>query len=82
MPNPKTETGHPAIYEIRIGGQLSTEWISWFDDLAVTVEERGESLIVGLVADQAALYGLLKKIRDLGIPLISVNLIQSQPKKE
>lgn len=70
------------FYEIRIGGQLNTQWMSWFEDLAITVEERGETVIVGPVADQAALFGLLKKVRDLGIPLISVNLVQSQLKKE
>lgn len=82
IPNPKTETDHPVIYEIRIGGQLSSQWMGWFDDLAITVEESGETLIVGPVVDQAALFGLLKKVRDLGIPLLSVNLVQSQPKKE
>ncbi len=79
---PKTETDDPVIYEIRIGSQLSSQWMGWFDGLSITVEESGETLIVGPVADQAALFGLLKKVRDLGIPLLSVNLVQFQPKKE
>lgn len=70
------------IYEIRIGSQLSSEWMGWFDDLAITVEESGQTLIVGPVADQAALFGLLKKVRDLGIPLLSVIQVQPQPRKE
>ena len=82
IPNPKIEADHPVIYEIRIGGQLSSQWMSWFDGLAITVEESGETLIVGPVPDQAALFGLLKKVRDLGIPLLSVNLVQSESKKE
>jgi hypothetical protein len=82
IPNPKPETDRPVIYEIRIGSQLSSEWMGWFDDLAITVEESGQTLIVGPVADQAALFGLLKKVRDLGIPLLSVIQVQSQSRKE
>ncbi len=80
--NSKTKIDHPVIYEIRIGAQLSSQWMSWFDNLAISVEESGETLMVGPLADQAALFGLLKKVRDLGIPLISVNLVQSQPTKK
>jgi hypothetical protein len=69
-------------YEIRLKGHLDDRWADWFDDLTITLEEDGETLIVGPVADQAALFGLLKKVRDLGIPLLSVNLVQSQSKKE
>jgi hypothetical protein len=79
---PNTEIDYPVIYEIRIGSQLNSQWMGWFDGLSITVEASGETLIVGPVADQAALFGLLKKVRDLGIPLLSVNLVQSQPKKE
>jgi hypothetical protein len=76
IPNPKTETGHPVVYEIRIGGQLGPQWMDWFDGLSILVEENGETVITGLVADQAALFGLLKKVRDLGVPLLSVNQVQ------
>ena len=82
IPKPKPETDQPAIYEIRIGGELGSQWAGWFDDLVVTVDESGVTLIVGAVADQAALFGLLKKVRDLGMPLLSVNLVRSQSNKE
>jgi hypothetical protein len=66
----------PVIYEIRIAGHLSPQWMDWFEGLTVTLEENGNTLLSGLVADQAALYGLLKKIRDLGMILVSVNQVQ------
>ena len=79
---PKTEADQPAIYEIRIGGELGSQWAGWFDDMAIRVEQSGVTLIVGAVADQAALFGLLKKVRDLGMPLLSVNIVRSQSNKE
>src|SRR5690349_19496163 len=57
----------------RIKGQLGTQWGAWFDGLRITQTVHGETLISGLVADQAALYGLLRKVRDLGLPLLSVS---------
>jgi hypothetical protein len=60
------------IYEIRVAGQLSPQWIEWFTGLAVTLVD-GETWLTGPLADQAALHGVLKKIRDLGLPLLSVN---------
>jgi hypothetical protein len=75
------EADQPLIYEIRIGGRLSSQWMEWFDGLSIVVEVSGETSIVGEVADQAALFGLLKKVRDLGMPLLAVNVIQSQPNK-
>ena len=72
----KTEIDHPVVYEIRIGCQLNSPWMDWFDGLAIAMEESGNTLIAGLVADQAALFGLLKKVRDLGMPLVSVNPIE------
>lgn len=63
----------PAVYQIRIQGHLGQQWMDWFGDLTITLEENGETLLTGPVVDQAALYGLLKKVRDLGMPLISVN---------
>ena len=62
-------------YEIRIEGHLNESWADWFEGLAITPEENGETLISGLVADQAALYGLLRKVRDVGLPLVSVNRV-------
>ena len=60
-------------YEIILEGHLSNEWSSWFDGFTITLDPSGRTILVGPVTDQAALHGVLKKIRDLGIPLISVN---------
>ena len=65
----------PGSYEIRLKGHLHSRWSAWFDGLSLTNESDGTTLIHGPVADQAALYGLLQKTRDLGLPLISVNHI-------
>ncbi len=65
-----------ACYEIRLKGHLDSQWASWFDGLTITLEENGDTLLSGSVADQAALHGLLKKVRDLGMPLVSVVQIQ------
>lgn len=64
------------LYEIRIEGHLHEQWADWFGGLTVTIEENGNTLLAGPVIDQAALYGLLRKVRDLGMPLISVNRVQ------
>ena len=61
------------VYQIRIKGHLSPQWTDWFEGLTVTLEEDGNTLLTGTVIDQAALYGWLKKVRDLGMPLLSVN---------
>lgn len=60
------------IYQIRIKGHLGQQWTDWFDGLNIALEEDGDTLLTGSVVDQAALHGLLKKVRDLGMPLISV----------
>ena len=65
------------IYQIRIKGHLSQQWTDWFEGLMITLEEDGNTLLTGLVIDQAALHGILKKVRDLGTPLLSVNSIGS-----
>jgi hypothetical protein len=60
------------IYQIRLKGHLGSEWTDWFEGLTITLEEDGDTLLTGPVIDQAALHGLLKKVRDLGLPLVSV----------
>lgn len=69
---------HASLYEIRLKGQLDAQWMSWFDGLTITLEENGDVLLSGPVADQAALHGLFKKVRDLGMSLVSVNQVQSK----
>lgn len=61
------------LYEIRLKGHLDNRWAGWFGEVSITLEDNGNTLLVCPVVDQAALHGLLKKVRDLGIPLISVN---------
>jgi hypothetical protein len=62
-------------YEIRVEGMLDEHWSAWFDGLQITSERHGETVIAGPVTDQAALHGLLAKVRDLGLPLISVHRV-------
>ena len=61
----------PMVYQIRIEGHLGPRWSEWFGGMTITPEEGGETLLTGPVVDQAALHGLLRKVRDLGMPLIS-----------
>ncbi len=61
----------PMVYQIRIKGHLGPRWAGWFGDVSITLEDNGDTLLTCLVVDQAALYGLLRKVRDLGMPLIS-----------
>ena len=60
------------VYQIRIKGHLGHQWTDWFGGLTITLEDNGDTLLTGPVIDQAALHGLLKKVRDLGMPLLSV----------
>ncbi len=76
--NSQADSGKPMIYQIRITGQLGSRWEDWFEGLAITLDG-GDTLITGPVCDQAALHGLLKKVRDLGMPLVSVSPIEPGP---
>ena len=71
--DPKKHPEQPTVYQIRIEGQLSSDCSDWLEGLTITLEDNGDTLFTGPVVDQAALFGLLKKVRDLGIPLVSVN---------
>ena len=74
--NSETEPRPPAAYQIRIKGHLGRQWTDWFEGLTITLEDNGETLLTGPVIDQAALHGLLKKVRDVGMPLLSVIEVQ------
>src|SRR2546425_2591163 len=62
----------PMIYQIRIKGHLGRQWTDWFGGLTITLEDNGDTLLTGSVVDQAALHGVLRKVRDVGMPLLSV----------
>jgi hypothetical protein len=70
--NSKSEKAQPMVYQIRIKGHLGREWADWFEGLTITALDNGETLLIGPVVDQAALHGLLRKVRDVGLPLLSV----------
>jgi hypothetical protein len=74
--NAEMNPGQPMIYQIRIKGHLGREWTDWFLGLTITPLDNGETLLTGPVIDQAALHGLLKKVRDVGMPLLSVIEVQ------
>jgi hypothetical protein len=74
---PTKDSGEPVVYQIRVKGHLGRQWTDWFGGLTITLEDNGETLLTCSVADQAALYGLLRKVRDLGLPLLSVTHAQT-----
>ncbi len=73
---PRPTPSQPVVYRIRIKGHLDSQWADWFEGLTITPEDNGHTLLIGPVIDQAALHGLLKKVRDLGLPLISVSPLE------
>jgi hypothetical protein len=76
-PEPEPDVNRPTVYQIRVKSHLGSDWTDWFDGLTITREEHGETLLTGLVIDQAALHGLLRKVRDLGMTLVSVNCLKT-----
>jgi hypothetical protein len=74
--NSESDKAQPMVYQIRIKGHLGREWTDWFGGLTITLQDNGETLLTGPVVDQAALYGVLKKVRDVGMPLLSVNHVK------
>ena len=79
MPNqlsPNTHPSQPMIYQIRLKGHLGRQWTAWFEGLTITLEDNGETRLTGPVVDQAALHGLLRKVRDLGLPLLAVTHVK------
>ncbi len=76
---PKPNPSQPVFYQIRLKGHLGAQWTDWFEGLTITLEDNGDTLLTGPVIDQAALHGLLKKVRDLGLPLVSVSPVEPGP---
>ena len=74
---PHAETGQPKIYQIRIQGHLGRHWADRFEGLNITLEDNGSTLLTGPIVDQAALHSILRKIRDLGTTLLSVNFVDA-----
>jgi hypothetical protein len=79
QPRTRPTPRQPVVYQIRIKGHLGREWTHWFEGLTITLEEDGDTLLTGPVVDQAALHGLLKRVRDLGMPLVSVCPVEPGP---
>lgn len=78
-PSSQPDIPQPMLYQIRIKGHLDSQWTDWFEGLTITLEEDGDTLLTGRLVDQAALHGLLKKIRDLGMPLVAVCPLEHCP---
>jgi hypothetical protein len=73
------DSSQPTIYQIRVKSHLGSDWTEWFEGLSITLENNGDMLLTGPVVDQAALHGLLKKVRDLGMHLVSLNPVRLNP---
>lgn len=78
-PKYKTDPSQPMVFQIRIEGHLGDQWAGRLGELTITPEENGDTLLTGPIADQAALFGLLKKVRNLGMPLVSLQRIEPRP---
>ena len=65
----------PAVYQITVKGHLASQWSAWFDNMLITNEANGEAVLCGPLADQSALYGVLAKVRNLGLPLLAVTTV-------
>jgi hypothetical protein len=74
--NSDNDPGQPQVYQIRIKGHLGHQWTEWFEGLSITLTDNGETLLTGPLVDQAALHGVLKKVRDLALPLVSVRTVK------
>jgi hypothetical protein len=74
-------TSNAPYYEIRLKGHLEARWVQWFEGLTITLEDNGNTLLSGPLTDQAALHGILKKVRDLGLTLLSVNSVEPDTKE-
>ena len=75
------DLNQPMVYQLRIKGHLGPKWTDWFGGMTITPEEGGETLLTGPVVDQAALHGLLRKVRDLGMPLISAIRVEPSSRR-
>ncbi len=77
---PSNASRQPVVYQIRLQGHLGPQWTDWFEGLTITLLDNGDTLLTGPVVDQAALHGLLRKVRDLGMPLVSVSPLEKGEK--
>lgn len=73
----QSKSNEAMMYQIRLKGHLGLQWTEWFEGMTITLEDNGDTLITGPVADQSALHGLLKKIRDIGMNLLSIMSVES-----
>jgi len=80
--NPSRKQDEQVIYEIRVKGVLDEQWSDWLGGMTIVPQAGGETLLIGPVRDQAALHGLMIKIRDMGLPLLSVNRVETGPSLE
>jgi len=76
---PEVHPSQPTVYELRLQGHLGNHWTDWFENAAIAPQDNGDTILTCTVRDQAALHGLLKRVRDLGMTLLSVNCVSSQP---